>query len=156
MLVLVTAKLSHNTRMGILFTTVIVFAFRATPSVGDGFFWWTLDELNFDAAFYGVLRQTGAMLSIAVMWLFSKQITEYSVTRTLFWIAVAGTMLSFPNIGLVYGLHHWTEATFGFGARSIALVDAAASSPFAQLSMVPLLTLTPITRRPAIARPGSR
>jgi hypothetical protein len=29
-----------------------------------------------------------------------------------------------------------------FGARSIAVVDAAASTPFAQLSMVPLLTLT--------------
>jgi hypothetical protein len=38
-------------------------------------------------------------------------------------------------------VHHWTEATFGFGARSIAFVDAAASSPFAQLSMIPLLTL---------------
>lgn len=39
-------------------------------------------------------------------------------------------------------MHQWTEAVFGFGARSIAVVDAAASSPFAQLSMVPLLTLT--------------
>jgi MFS family permease len=141
MLVLVTSGLDHQTRMGILFTTIIVFAFRATPSVGDGFFWWTLDELNFDAAFYGTLRQTGAILSIAVMWLFSKQLTEYSVTKTLFWIAVLSTLLSFPNIGLVYGLHRWTEAWFGFGARSIALVDAAASSPFVQLSMIPLLTL---------------
>ena len=142
MLVLVTAELDHNTRMGILFTTIIVFAFRAAPTVGDGFFWWTLDELNFDAAFYGTLRQTGAILSIAVMWLFSRQLTESSVTKTLFWIAVASTVLSFPNIGLVYGLHQWTEAVFGFGARSIAFVDAAASSPFVQLSMVPLLTLT--------------
>ena len=30
---------------------------------------------------------------------------------------------------------------FGFGARSIAFVDAAAASPFVQLSMIPLLTL---------------
>jgi hypothetical protein len=142
MLVLVTADLDHQTRMGILFTSIIVFAFRATPTVGDGFFWWTLDDLNFDAAFYGTLRQTGAVLSIGVMWLFSRQLTEYSVTKTLLWIAVAGTLLSLPNIGLVYGLHHWTEAVFGFGARSIAIVDAAASSPFAQLSMIPLLTLT--------------
>jgi hypothetical protein len=141
MLVLVTAKLDHNTRMGILFATIIVFAFRSAPSVGDGFFWWTLDELKFDAAFYGTLRQTGAILSIAVMWLFSRQLTECSVTRTLFWIAVLTTILSLPNIGLVYGLHHWTEATFGFGARGIAFVDAAAASPFVQLSMVPLLTL---------------
>ena len=149
MLVLVTAELDHNTRMGILFATIIVFAFRATPSVGDGFFWWTLDELNFDAAFYGTLRQTGAILSIAVMWMFSRQLTECSVTRTLLWIAVASTVLSLPNLGLVYGVHHWTEATFGFGARSIAFVDAAASSPFAQLSMVPLLTLVAYYAPPA-------
>jgi MFS family permease len=142
MLVLVTAELDHNTRMGILFATIIVFAFRAAPTVGDGYFWWTLDKLNFDAAFYGTLRQTGAILSIAVMWMFSRQLTESSVTKTLLWIAVAGTVLSLPNIALIYGVHQWTEAVFGFGARSIAVVDAAASAPFAQLSMVPLLTLT--------------
>ena len=55
---------------------------------------------------------------------------------------MAGTVLSLPNIALIYGVDQWTEAVFGFGARSIAVVDAAASSPFAQLSMVPLLTLT--------------
>jgi hypothetical protein len=142
MLVLVTAELDHNSRMGILFATIIVFAFRAAPGVGDGFFWWTLDELNFDAAFYGTLRQTGAILSIVVMWTFSRQLTECSVTKTLFWIAILSTLLSLPNIGLVYGIHQWTESMFGFGARSIAFVDAAASSPFVQLSMVPLLTLT--------------
>src|SRR6516225_7703287 len=142
MLVLVTAELDHDTRMAILFATIIVFAFRAAPTVGDGFFWWTLDELHFDAAFYGTLRQTGAILSIAVMWIFSRQLTESSVTKTLLWIAVAATVLSLPNIALIYGVHQWTEAVFGFGARSIAVVDAAASTPFAQLSMVPLLTLT--------------
>src|SRR4029079_8123897 len=92
MLVMVTAELDHKTRMGILFATIIVFAFRAAPSVGEGFFWWTLDELNFDAAFYGTLRQTGAILSIAVMWMFSRQLTESSVTKTLLWIAVASTI----------------------------------------------------------------
>jgi len=141
MLVVVTRELKAETRRAILFTSVIIFAFRSTPSVGDGYFWWTLDVLKFDAEFYGVLRQTAAIIAIAALWLFSKQLTEYSVTAVLFWIAVAGTVLSLPNIGLYYGLHEWTEATFGFGARTIALVDAATSSPFAQLSMVPLLTL---------------
>ena len=130
-----------ETRRAILFTSIIIFAFRATPSVGDGYFWWTLDQLQFDEAFYGTLRQTAAIIAIAAMWLFSKQLTEYSVTAILFWLAVAGAVLSLPNIGLFYGLHHWTEATFGFGARTIAVVDAATSSPFAQISMIPLLTL---------------
>jgi hypothetical protein len=141
MLVFVTRELEHKTRLAILYSSIIIFAFRATPAVGDGYFWWTLDVLKFDAEFYGVLRQTGAVLAVAALWMFSKQITEYSVTVVLFWIAVAGTVLSLPNIGLFYGLADWTEATFGFGARTIALVDAAAASPFAQLSIVPLLTL---------------
>jgi hypothetical protein len=141
MLVFVTRDLDEPTRYAILYTTIIIFAFRATPGVGDGYFWWTLDVLKFDESFYGTLRQTGAILAIAGMWIFSKQLTEYSVTKTLFWLAIVGSILSLPNIGLYFGLHEWTEAKFGFGARTIAIVDAAAASPFAQLSMIPLLTL---------------
>ena len=141
MLYLVTRDISPEAQRAVLFTTIIIFAFRATPSVGDAYFWWTLDVLKFDAAFYGLLRQTGAIIAIAAMWMFSKQLTEYSVTSVLFWIAVASTILSLPSIGLVYGLHEWTEANFGFGARFIAFVDTAAASPLAQLSMIPLLTL---------------
>lgn len=141
MLVFVTRNLAPETRRAILFTSIIIFAFRATPSVGDGYLWWTLDALEFDAEFYGVMRQTAAIIAIAALWMFAKQLTEYSVTAVLFWIAIAGTFLSLPNIGLYYGLADWTEANLGFGARTIALVDAATTSPFAQLSMVPLLTL---------------
>jgi hypothetical protein len=141
MLVIVTRDFDAKTRRAILFTSIIIFAFRATPMAGDGYFWWTLDVLKFDEAFYGILRQTGAILSIVAMWLFSKQLTEYSVTKVLFWIVIAGTALSLPSIGLFYGLHHWTETMFGFGARTVAVVDAATASPFAQISMIPLLTL---------------
>jgi hypothetical protein len=142
MLVIVTRTVEHSTRMAIFYASIVIFVFRATPSVGDGYFWWTLDVLKFDEAFYGVLRQTSAIISIVAMWALSRQLTEYSVARVLLWITIAGTFLSLPNIGLFYGVHHWTEANFGFGARTIAVIDAAASSPFAQLSMIPLLALT--------------
>ena len=142
MLVFVTRELDHKSRMIILYAAIIIFAFRATPSVGDGYFWFTLDVLKFDEAFYGVLRQTGAIIAMVAMWFLAKQITEYSVARVLFFIAVAGSILSLPSVGLYYGLHEWTERTFGFGARTIAIVDTVATSPFAQLSMIPLLTLT--------------
>jgi BT1 family len=142
MLVLVTRDLDRSSRRAILFASIIIFAFRAGPGVGDGYFWWTLDVLKFDEAFYGVLRQTGAVLAFVAMWVFAKQLTEYSVTKVLLWLAIAGAILSLPNIGLFYGLHLWTEQYFGFGARSIAIIDAATSSPFVNLSMIPLLTLT--------------
>jgi hypothetical protein len=141
MLVLVTRTLAHETRRAILFTSIIIFAFRATPTAGDGYTWWTIDVLGFDADFQGWLALIGAAIGLASLWVFSKQITEYSVTKVLLWITVAGTVLSLPAVGLLFGLHEWTEAMFGFGARTIAIVDAATTSPFAQLSMVPLLTL---------------
>ena len=141
MLVIVTRELEPASRRAILFTAIVIFAFRATPGVGDGYFWWTLDVLKFDAEFYGVLRQTAAIIGIAAMWLLARQLTEYSVAKTLLWLTVIGLLLSAPTIALYYGIHEWTEAQFGFGARSIALIDAAAASPFAQLSMIPLLTL---------------
>lgn len=141
MLVIVTRDLDRNSRQAILFATVIIFAFRASPSAGDGYFWWTLDVLKFDESFYGILRQTGAVLAFVSMWMLSKQITAYSVSSVLMFVVIAGTILTLPNIGLIYGLHHWTESVLGIGARSIALVDVAAASPFAQLSMIPLLTL---------------
>jgi hypothetical protein len=141
MLYLVTREIDPATRRAILATSIVIFAFRATPSVGDGYFWWTLDVLKFDEAFYGLLRQTAAIIAIGAMWIFSKQLTEYSVTKVLLWLAIAGAILSLPNISLFYGLHHWTEEMFGFGARTIAVIDAAATSPFAQLSMIPLLSL---------------
>jgi hypothetical protein len=141
MLVIVTRELDAKTRRAILFTSIVIFAFRAVPSVGEGYFWWTLDVLKFDATFYGTLRQTAAIIAIGALWLCSKQLTEHSVTTVLFWLVVAGTVLSLPNIGLFYGLQDWTAATFRFGARSIAIVNAATASPFAELSMVPLLTL---------------
>jgi hypothetical protein len=140
MLFFVTRELDAKTRRAMLFASIIIFAFRATPSVGDGYFWWTLDVLKFDEAFYGNLRQTAAIIAIVAMWTFSRQLTDCSVTKVLFWLSVAGAVLSLPNIGLFFGVHHWTE-TLGFGARAIAVIDAAAASPFAQLSMIPLLTL---------------
>ena len=141
MLVLITRALDHKSRLAIFYTTVVIFCFRATPFVGDGYFWWTLDILKFDEAFYGHLRQTAAVIGVVALWLLGKQITHYGVAKVLFWLAVAGFLLSAPTIALYYDIHHWTEANFGFGARSIALIDAATSSPFAQLSMIPLLTL---------------
>ena len=139
MLVLVTREVDGKARMAIFYSAIIIFAFRATPAVGDGFFWWTLDVLKFDAAFYGHLRQTAAVLALVGMWAFSKQLTDYSVPKTLFWLTVAGTVLSLPNLGSITG---WRTGRRRISAsRAASPSSTAASSPFAQLSMIPLLSL---------------
>ncbi len=145
---LVAAELDAEARRVILFAGTIIFVYRATPGVGEGFTWFTIDVLGFDERFNGTLAQIGAGLTLLVTWLFSDAITRQPVARVLLWLTVATTLLEFPGMGLTMGLHQWTEHHFGIGARGIALIDAAATSPFIQLSLVPLFTLIAIYAPP--------
>lgn len=140
----VVGDLDRATQEKIFYAALIIFAFRATPLVGQGYTWFTIDVLGFDEAFQGTLNQIGAVLALLGLWLFSDTITGKPVPVILFWLTIVGTVMSLPSLGLTLGLATWTEATFGFGARTIAIVDTAASSPLLQLSMVPLLTLCAI------------
>lgn len=151
MLARITGGISRETRLQILYAALIIFAFRATPTVGEGFRWFTIDVLGFDEAFYGMLAQIGAGIALAAAWLLSDAITRKPVATVLLWLTLLGGLLSIPSLALVLRADLWTEAMFGFGARTIALVDAAAASPLAQLSMVPLLTLIAV-----YAPPGHR
>jgi hypothetical protein len=56
-------------------------------------------------------------------------------------LTIAGTFLYLPNLGLYYGLSHWTAAHTGgvVDARFIALVDTALESPLGQIAMIPML-----------------
>lgn len=144
MLTRVVGDLDLETKRKIFYAAVIIFVFRAAPSVGSGYTWFTMDVLGFDEAFQGTLNQIGTALALAGTWLFSDAITRRPVAQVLLWLTIVGTALSLPSLGLTLGLHDWTQAMFGFGARTIAIIDTAASSPFAQLSMIPLLTLCAI------------
>ena len=151
LLAMVTADIDRDTRLQILFATIIIFAFRATPSTGEGYTWFQMDVLKFDEEFFGHLAQLSSTFAILGMWLLSATIARKPVAWTMLWLTVIYTILSFPNLALYYGAYEWTERVFGFGAQTIALIDTATESPFAQLSMIPLLTLIAI-----YAPPGKR
>jgi BT1 family len=68
-------------------------------------------------------------------------ITRQSIPKVLLWLTILGTVLSLPTLALALRLDEWTKEMFGFGARTIALVDTAAASPFFELSMIPALIL---------------
>lgn len=140
--------LDPTTQQTILYAAIIIFVFRATPLVGQGYTWFTIDVLGFDEAFQGTLNQIGAVLALLGTWLFSDAITRRPVPVVLFWLTVIGTALSLPSLALTLGISDWTETHLGFGARTIAIIDTAASSPFIQLSMIPLLTLCAIYAPP--------
>ena len=149
MLARVTHDISKETRLKIIYAALIIFAFRATPSVGEGYRWFTIDILGFDEAFFGTLAQIGAGIGLVAAWLLSDAITRKPVATVLLWLTILGGLLAIPNLMLVYRADVAMEASVGVGARGIALIDAAAASPLAQLSMVPLLTLIAIYAPPS-------
>ena len=136
-----TQDLDKKLLSSIVVAAVVIFVFRAVPSSGPGTQWFMIDVLGFNKAFFGTLSQIGAGLAIVGMWFFARTITQKSIRYVLTWLTIIGFILGLPIIGLYYGLHHWTQTHFGFGAHTIALVDTALASPFAQLAMIPMLAL---------------
>jgi hypothetical protein len=148
MLKRVTQHIPVDARRTILYAAIIIFVFRATPSVGEGYRWFTIDVLKFDQAFFGVLQQIGAAIGLAAAWLLADAVTRQPVARVLLWLTIIGGLLAIPNLILVSGAYEWTDRVLGLGPRSIALIDAAAQSPLAQVSMIPLLTLIAVNAPP--------
>ncbi len=122
---------------GVAVASIVIFLFRATPAVGQGYSYWAIDRLGFDQRFLGVLAQVSSVLSLAGLLVFRKSIVRRPVSFTLLWVVVASTLLYLPNIGLFYGLHDW----LGVSARTLAFIDTTISAPLAQLTMVPMLIL---------------
>ncbi|HEX6002097.1 MAG TPA: hypothetical protein VFZ16_22295 [Hyphomicrobiaceae bacterium] len=140
MLVRVTQDIDHTTRLRIAFAAIIIFAFRATPEIGTGWSWFAIDVLGFDETFFGILGQIGTGVAMVALWMLSDFITRKPVAQVLLWLTVLGTVLSLPMIVLVFQWHLY----LGLSAHSIALFETVATSPFAQLSMIPLLTLVAV------------
>jgi hypothetical protein len=109
------------------------------PTAGAGAGWWQIDVLGFDEAFFGTLRQFAALLAIAGMFVLRGWMTRRPIPYLVVFLSVYGAIMIMPFISMYYGLHEWTEVTFGFGARTIAMVDTMADSPLGQVAMIPML-----------------
>jgi hypothetical protein len=122
---------------GVAIAALVIFMFRATPIVGQGYSYWAIDRLGFDQQFLGLLAQVSSVVGLVGLLVFRKTIVKRSVSFTLFWVMIAGGILYLPSIGLFYGLHEW----LGISARTLAFIDTTISAPLAQLAMVPMLIL---------------
>ena len=137
MMYLVTRDISKTKLKVLVCTMIALFLYRATPGVGPGLSWWTIDVLGFDPSFFGVLKQIGAATALVVLWLFSDLISSKPIRTVLLFLVVVDTLIFLPELGLYYGVHEM----IGIDARTVALFDTALESPLVNVSMVPLLTL---------------
>jgi MFS family permease len=132
-------EMTPEKRREIVGIAVIVFMFRAMPGAGAGASWWQIDVLGFDEAFFGTLRQISSILAILGMFALRGWMSRRPIPYLVVFLSLYGTVMTMPFVGMYYGLHEWTDRVFGFGARTIALVDTMADSPLGQVAMVPML-----------------
>jgi len=126
-------------RRDIIGIATIVFVFRAMPGIGAGASWWQIDVLKFDEAFFGTLRQISSILAIVGMFALRGWMSRRPIPYLVIFLSVYTALMMMPFVGMYYGLHEWTEKVFGFGARTIAIIDTMADSPMGQVSMIPML-----------------
>jgi MFS family permease len=126
-------------RREIVGIAIIIFVFRAMPTFGAGASWWQIDVLDFNEAFFGTLRQVAAILAIVGMFALRGWMARRPVPYLVVFLSIYTTVMSLPFIGMYFGLHEWTLDHFGFGQRTIAIVDTMADSPLGQVAMIPML-----------------
>ena len=139
MMKMILGTLSPAKQREIIGIAVIVFVFRAMPTFGAGASWWEIDVLKFDEAFFGTLRQISSILAILGMFGLRGWMARRPLPYLVVFLSLYSAVMMLPFIGMFYGLHDWTRATFGFGARTIAMIDTMADSPLGQVAMVPML-----------------
>jgi hypothetical protein len=134
-------ELEPDKRLTLVGTAAVVFALRAIPGPGSGSTWWMIDDLKFDQQFLSVLSLIGGVLALVGMFVFRRFMAERSIMYVVGFLTIVGTILSFPIVGMYYGLHEWTARVTGgvVDARFIAMVDTALESPLVQISMIPML-----------------
>lgn len=137
MLKWVLADEKKDTVRQIFCVLLALFLFRATPSVGPGFSWWSIDVLGFDRAFFGTIRLVGAIIPLFLLWFSSDFISRKPVRTVLVLLVWFGALFSLPELGLYNGIHQW----LGVSPKFVILADTVLESPLLHISMIPMLSL---------------
>ena len=134
------ADLDAETIRHIKMAMIVIFVYRAMPSVGPALQWWEIDVLGFDEAFFAKLSMIGGGIALAGMWFSAKFIVDRSIGKVLIFLTIIGSILSLPLLAMYYDIH----TLLGLDARTVALVDTALASPFDYIAGVLMLTLVAI------------
>jgi hypothetical protein len=132
--------LDASTIKHIKMAMIVIFVYRAMPSVGPALQWWQIDTLKFDEAFFAKLSMIGGGIALAGMWFSSRFIVDRSIGKVLIFLTIIGSILSLPILAMYYDIH----TKLGVDARTVALVDTALASPFDYIAGVLMLTLVAI------------
>jgi len=114
-----------------------LFLWQATPSSDSAFFFFTTNELGFDAEFLGRVRLVTSVAALMGIWIFQRYLRSLPVRIIFFWSTIISAGLGMTTLILV------THANRGLGIDDhwFSLGDSLILTVMGQIAFMPVLVL---------------
>jgi folate/biopterin transporter len=114
-----------------------LFLWQATPSSDAAFFFFTTNELGFDAEFLGRVRLVSSLAALVGIWIFQRFLKAIPVRRIFLWSTILSALLGMTTLLLV--TH--TNRQWGIDDRWFSLGDSLILTVMGQIAYMPVLVL---------------
>ncbi len=122
----------------ILLPMVFIFLWQATPSGDSAFFFFTTNELGFEAEFLGRVRLVTSLAALLGIWVYQRFLRTVPFRSILGWSVVIAAVLGMTTLLLVT---HANRA-LGIGDRWFSLGDSLILTVMGQIAFMPVLVLS--------------
>lgn len=118
--------------------TAFIFLWQATPTADSAFFFFTTNELGFEAEFLGRVRLVTSVASLIGIWLFQRFLKAIPVRVILGWTTVISTLLGLTTLLLVTHANR----SLGIDDHWFSLGDSLILTVMGQIAYMPILVLS--------------
>ncbi|MBF2057554.1 MAG: folate/biopterin family MFS transporter [Cyanobacterium sp. T60_A2020_053] len=126
------------TKKSILAPVIFVALWQSTPSADSAFFFFTTNELGFNAEFLGRVRLITSLASLIGIFCYQKWLKQISFRVMLGWCVVISSLLGLTSLILV---NHWNRS-LGISDHWFSLGDSLVLTVMGQIAFMPVLVLS--------------
>eukprot|EP00667_Euglena_gracilis_P005685 EG_transcript_5729 len=121
----------------ILLPTAFVVLWQATPSASTAMFYFTTNQLGFDAQFLGQVAFFSSLASLFGVTLYNTKLKSLPLKTVFLWTALLGTVLGLSQLLLVTGYNR----QLGLSDQLFSLGDSVILTVLGQVAFMPILVL---------------
>ncbi|WJI25258.1 folate/biopterin family MFS transporter [Thermosynechococcus sp. B0] len=114
-----------------------LFLWQATPGSESAFFFFTTNELGFEAEFLGRVRLVTSIASLLGVWIFQRYLKTLPIRTIFFWSTILSALLGLSSLILVTHLNR----QWGISDQWFSLGDSLILAVMGQIAFMPVLVL---------------
>ncbi|BCX11847.1 MAG: MFS transporter [Thermosynechococcus sp.] len=114
-----------------------LFLWQATPGSESAFFFFTTNELGFEAEFLGRVRLVTSIASLLGVWIFQRYLKTLPLRTIFFWSTILSAFLGLSSLILVTHLNR----QWGISDQWFSLGDSLILAVMGQIAFMPVLVL---------------